>query len=236
MACGNLHESLKDSSAGSGQSRKHERTRSILVVTEVALACMLLVGAGLLLRSFMHVLYVDLGFQPERAAAIKVDYDDNVPGDKIGDLSTQKRTAIFQQILSRIDAFPGIEGAGISDYLPLTQNRSWGQPFPKGVKTPDNIDGPLVYVVTPGYLHAMGMRLRGRDFAWSDGPHSEGVAVINKSYARFLASFTHWPNNDAWGSSSPMGAPRTKCASSVSSTMYTKKTLMAKQAGRSTTL
>ena len=63
-------------------SRKHERTRSVLVVSEVALACMLLVGAGLLLRSFMRVLDVDLGFEPDRAAAIKVDYDDSVPGDR----------------------------------------------------------------------------------------------------------------------------------------------------------
>ena len=138
-AGGNLHETLKDTSAGSGQSRKHERIRSVLVVSEVALACMLLVGAGLLLRSFMHVLDVDLGFQPERAAAVKVDYDDSVPGDKTGDLTTQKRTAIFQQVLARVGAIPGIEGVGISDYLPLTQNRSWGLPFPKGVKAPDNV-------------------------------------------------------------------------------------------------
>ena len=79
MASGNLQESLKDSGPGASASRKHERIRSMLVVSEVALACMLLVGAGLLLRSFMHVLDVDLGFQPERAAAIKVDYDDSVP-------------------------------------------------------------------------------------------------------------------------------------------------------------
>ena len=200
MAGSNLQESLKDTSAGSGQSRKHERTRSILVVTEVALACMLLVGAGLLLRSFMHVLDVDLGFQPERAAAIKVDYDDNVPGDKTGDLSTQKRTAIFQEILRRVSQIPGIEAAGFVDFLPLGQNRSWGIPFPKGVKrTEGNDSGPLVYVVTQGYLRAMGTRIRGRDFAWSDGPHSESVVMINESYARYLAAFAHWPNNDAVG-------------------------------------
>ena len=56
--------------------RSHERLRSALVISEVALACVLLVGAGLLLRSFMRVLDVDLGFQPSTAAAIKVDYDD----------------------------------------------------------------------------------------------------------------------------------------------------------------
>jgi len=200
MAGGNLQESLKDTSAGSGQSRKHERTRSILVVTEVALACMLLVGAGLLLRSFMHVLDVDLGFQPARAAAVRVEYDDSVPGDKTGDLSRQKRTVIFQEILRRIGQIPGIEAAGFVDYLPLSQNRAWGLPFPKGVKRPENIDnGPLVYVVTQGYLHAMGSRFRGRDFAWSDGPKDEQVVMINESYARFLAAYTHWPNNDAVG-------------------------------------
>ena len=117
---------------------------SVLVVTEVALACMLLVGAGLLLRSFLKVLDVDLGFQPERAAAVKVDYDDSVQtADKDGGLSTQKRTAIFQQILARVSAIPGVEAAGIADYLPLGQNRAWGLPFPKGVKRPDKIACPV---------------------------------------------------------------------------------------------
>ena len=138
MAGGNLQESLKDTSAGSGQSRKHERTRSILVVTEVALACMLLVGAGLLLRSFMHVLDVDLGFQPERAAAIKVDYDDNVPGDKTGDLSAQKRTAIFQQILRRVSAIPGHRGRRLRRLsCPSARTAPGAYAFPKGVKRPE---------------------------------------------------------------------------------------------------
>jgi hypothetical protein len=100
MAGGNLQDALKDSGAGSGQSRKHERIRSVLVVTEVALACVLLVGAGLLLRSFLKVLDVDLGFQPERAAAVKVDYDDNVPKRQGPDAGAQRSGAIFQQILS----------------------------------------------------------------------------------------------------------------------------------------
>jgi predicted permease len=200
MAGGNLQESLKDSSAGSGQSRKHEGIRSILVVSEVALACMLLVGAGLLLRSFVHVLDVDLGFQPERAAAVKVEYDDSVPPGSPDDAGTLKRAAIFQQVLARIGAIPGVEAAGITDYLPLGQNRSWGIPFPKGIKHPEGLNsGPLVYVVTQGYLRAMGTRIRGRDFTWSDGPHSESVVMINESYARYLAAFAHWPNNDAVG-------------------------------------
>ncbi len=197
MAGGNLHEALKSTGAGSGQSRKHERIRSVLVVTEVALACMLLIGAGLLLRSFMRVLNVDLGFQPDRAAAVKVEYDDNAP---TGDASEAKRAVIFQQILARVGAIPGVEAVGMTDYLPLTGNRAWGTPFPKGVKRPDKLPtGPLVYVVTPGYLRAMGTRLRGRDFTWDDGPKSENVVMINRAYANFLAGYAHWPNNDATG-------------------------------------
>jgi predicted permease len=197
MAAGNLLESLKDSGSGSGQSRKHERLRSILVVTEVALACVLLVGAGLLLRSFMKVLDVDLGFQPEHAAAVKVEYDDNAPTNEA---SIQKRTVIFQQVLARVSAIPGIEAAGITDYLPLGQNRAWGTPWPKGARRPEKLEtGPLVYVVTPGYLRAMGTRISGRDFTWDDGPKSQNVVMIDKAYARFMANYAHWPEGNAVG-------------------------------------
>ncbi|HWG21073.1 MAG TPA: ABC transporter permease [Terracidiphilus sp.] len=206
MAAGNLHEALKDSGAGSGQSRKHERLRSVLVVSEVALACVLLVGAGLLLRSFLRVLDVDLGFQPERAAAVSVDYTDN-PG--LGNGNTPDsfrailaaRAAYFQPLIERVSALPGVEAAGITDYLPLAGNRSWGLPFPKGVERPKNlhVSGPLVYVVSPGYLRAIGTRVRGRDFNWSDWGDTQNVVVIDEAYAKFLASYAHWPNNDAVG-------------------------------------
>jgi len=200
MAAGNIHEALKESGAGSGRSRRHERVRAVLVVSEIALACMLLVGAGLLLRSFLKVLDVDLGFQPDRAAAVKVVYDDNVPNDKDGILSAARRGMIFQQILSRVSALPGVEAAGMVDYLPMSQNRAWGLPFPKGVERPKNIDsGPLVYVNTPGYIRAMGTTLHGRDFSWSDTTKSEQVVLINEAYARFLNAYAHWPNGDAVG-------------------------------------
>jgi predicted permease len=155
------------------------------------------VGAGLLLRSFMHVLDVDLGFQPEHAAAVKVAYDERAPTQ---DASVLKRLAIFQQVLSRVSAIPGVEAAGISDYLPLGQNRAWGTPWPRGIARPDKAPGsPLVYVVTPGFLRAMGTTMRGRDFTWDDGPHSEPVVVINQAFGRFMANYAHWPNNDPVG-------------------------------------
>jgi predicted permease len=199
MAGGNVYESLKDAGPGATASRKHERTRSVLVVSEVALACMLLVGAGLLLRSFVNVLKVDLGFQPDQAAAVKVTYDDNVPGDKAGEFGAQKRGVIFQQILARIGALPGVEAAGFTDYLPLGQNRSWGLPFPKGVKPPDKIEGPLVYVISPGYMRAMGTSIRGRDFTWSDTTKSQPVIMINKSFAKFLDAYGNWKDGDVLG-------------------------------------
>jgi predicted permease len=200
MASGNLHETLKDSGAGAGQGRKHERLRAVLVISEVALACVLLVGAGLLLRSFIKVLDVDLGFAPQHAAAILVDYDDSVPADKDGSLTAQKRIAIFQQVLARVGAIPGVDAAGISDYLPMGQNRSWGTPFPKGVERPRSLEsGPLVYVITPGYLRAMGTRISGRDFTWDDGPKSQNVVMIDKAFATFLAQYAKWPNGSALG-------------------------------------
>ncbi|HWE84713.1 MAG TPA: ABC transporter permease [Terracidiphilus sp.] len=189
---GNLNEALKDTGAGSGMGRKHERLRSVLVVTEVALAFVLLVGAGLLLRSFMKVLEVDLGFQPAHAAAVSVLYDDSAANNAA---SAEKRGVIFSQILERVSALPGVEAAGMVDYLPLGQNRAWGAPAPEG-KTykPGEAPSPLVYVVTPGYFRAMGMRVGGRDFAWSDGPHNEEVVLINRAAAQF-----YWPGQDAVG-------------------------------------
>lgn len=206
MAAGSLNEALKDSGTGSGLGRKHEQLRSALVVTEVALACVLLVGAGLLLRSFLKVLDIDLGFQPERAAAVTVDFNDN---PKLGDGRTEAsatailaaRGAYFQNMLQRVQALPGVEAAGITDYLPLAGNRSWGLPFPKGVDRPKNlhVSGPLVYVISPGYLRAMGTSVRGRDFSWSDRVDSPGVVIIDKGFAKFLATYAHWPNGDPVG-------------------------------------
>jgi predicted permease len=192
MAGGNLQETLKDSGAGAGLGRKHESVRAGLVISEIALACVLLVSAGLLLRSFLKVLDVDLGFQPERAASIKVDYDDSAP---TYEASVAKRSEIFQQILARVSALPGVEAAGMSDYLPLGPNREWDTPVPQGkIFAPGELPDPLVYVITPGFIRAMGIRLRGRDFTWADGPKSERVVLINASAAR-----VYWPGEDAVG-------------------------------------
>jgi len=192
IAGGNLQEMLKDSGPGAGMGRKHERVRAGLVVFEVALACVLLVSAGLLLRSFVKVLDVDLGFQPDRAASIKVEYDDSAPTEEA---RQSKRGEIFQQVIARVSALPGVEAVGISDYLPLGPNREWDTPVPQGkIFSPGDLPDPLVYVITPGFIRAMGIHIRGRDFTWADGPHSERVVLINASAAR-----VYWPGEDAVG-------------------------------------
>ena len=188
MSSGNLQETLKDSGSGGGEGRKHEGLRSALVVSEVALACVLLVGAGLLLRSFLRILDVDLGFQPSHAAAISVEYDDGG--------NAAKRSAIWQEIIRRVEAIPGIETAGISDSLPLSRNRSWGISA-KGESEADQKDNQdtFVFIVSPGYLRAIGMRLvKGRDFRWDDNSKSQAAVIINETVARRL-----WPGQDPIG-------------------------------------
>jgi predicted permease len=144
---------------------------------------------------------------------VKVDYDDSVPGpDPQGALSAAKRGVIFQQILARVGSLPGVQAAGLVDYLPLGQNRAWGMPIPKGRNRDEfkEMAGPLVYVISPGYVRAMGTRLRGRDFTWDDGPKSEQVVLINEAMAHYF-----WPHEDAVGQILTNGGPDIRVAGVV---------------------
>jgi predicted permease len=187
ISSGNLQGTLKDSGQGVSTGRRHDRMRSALVIAEVALACVLLVGAGLLLRSFLRVLDVDLGFEPSRAAAISVDYDDG------GNVA--KRTAIWQEVVRRASLIPGVEAAGISDNLPMSRNRSWGIKAKVGNYDGGQFQGVFVYIVSPGYFKCMGMRLiEGRDIDWADLADNQNVVVVNETVARKL-----WPGQDPIG-------------------------------------
>jgi predicted permease len=186
MSRSNLQEALKDSGQGLSEGKKHESLRAALVISELALACVLLVGAGLLLHSFLRVLDVDLGFEPSRTAAIKVDFDDSKP---------ERRGTILSDMLQRVRTVPGIEAAGISDNLPLDMNRSWGLSAKGKQYKPGELPATFVYVVTPGYLNVMGMRmLAGRDISWEDETGKERVVIINQTAARYL-----WPGEDPVG-------------------------------------
>jgi len=195
-----VQEALKDSGPGMSEGRKHERMRALLVISEVAMACVLLVGAGLLLRSFLRVLDIDLGFQPSHAAAVQVDYDDGHNAN-----SGERRGTILREMLRQVEAIPGVESAGVVDYLPLDHNRSWGSPSIKGKHyEPGELPGAFVYMITPGYLRAMGMRLHGRDFTWDDGPKGEQVIILNQLAGHYL-----FPAGNAIGSMVQMnGADR----------------------------
>jgi predicted permease len=181
-------EALKDGSRGSSGGRKHTWVRSGLVVSEIAFACTLLVGAGLLLRSFLRVMEVNLGFEPERAATLRVD-----PSFRFQNLDQQN--AYFDNMLRRVRAIPGITAAGLADVLPFQGDRSWqvsgvGQIYPK-----DRHPEAFVRMVSDGYFEAVGIRLlAGRLFTERDRASSELVAIVNETFAR-----TIWPGQDAVG-------------------------------------
>ena len=184
---GNLQDALKDGGQGMSQGRRHERLRSTLVVSEVALACVLLIGAGLLLRSFLRLLDVDLGFEPARVAAVQIEFADG--GNR------ERRGTVLQEILQNVRSIPGIESAAMADMLPLDRNRSWGLVARENINDKSGKHGAFVYVVSPGYLETMGMRLRrGRDISWRDGPNTEPSIVINEAAAR-----REWPGQDPVG-------------------------------------
>ena len=183
-----LQEVLKDGGHGGSDGKRQEHMRSALVVTEIALACVLLVGAGLLLRSFLRVLDVDLGFQPARAGTISFDSDDGG--------NPAKRAAIWQEVVRRASTIPGVEAAGISDNLPMSRNRGWGIAAKGQQKLNANDFVPVfVYIVSPGYGKAMGMRLvEGRDISWEDLVNNRDVVVLNQTVARKL-----WPGQNPIG-------------------------------------
>jgi predicted permease len=182
-----LHDALKDASRGSTGGRR-AWVRNGLVVSEIAFACVLLVGAGLLLRSFIRVLDVDLGFRPSRAMTIRVDPDASYS-------TPERKTAYFDEVLRRVRSIPGVESAGITDALPLGRNRTWGTRA-KGV-TYERGRGVFFFprIVSDGYVPALGIPLiSGRDISERDTAASEPVIVINESAARAL-----WPGQDPIG-------------------------------------
>ena len=181
-------ESLNDAGRGSSEGRHTAWTRGILVISEVAFACILLVGAGLLIRSFLHVLDVDLGFQPGQAAAWRID-----AGEKYQ--NGPKRAAFYDRLVRSVEAVPGVESAGITDALPLSRDRSWsvaarGVTYPKGQM-------PLAHprLVDWRYLKTMRIpMIAGRPFDERDTASSDKVVIINQKMATRL-----WPGRDAIG-------------------------------------
>jgi predicted permease len=180
-------EVLKDGSRGSS-GRRHAWVRNELVVSEIAFACILLVGAGLLMRSFLRVLDVDPGFQAEGVAALRID-----PSFRFKNLEQQN--SYIDEVLRRTRSLPGMRAAGLTEFLPLGGDRSWqvsgrGQVYPK-----DRHPEAFMRVVSDGYFESVGIRLKaGRVFTERDRASSEPVVIVNETLARTL-----WPGQEAVG-------------------------------------
>jgi predicted permease len=183
-----LREGLQDAGRESSGSSRHGWFRDGLVVSQFALACVLLVGAALLMQSFLRVLDVNLGFQPEHAAALRID-----PGFRIPSLAQQN--SFIDDVLHRARSVPGITAAGISDVLPLDGDRGWQVGSKGQVYDKDRHPEAFIRVVSDGYFEALGIQLKsGREFTESDRAASEPVVMVNETLARTL-----WPGQDAVG-------------------------------------
>jgi predicted permease len=149
----------------------------------------LVVGSGLLVRSFFKVLDVDLGFRPESVAALRVD------PNRQSVSSAERFIAYVDDVLGRARAVGGVQSVALSDGLPLGSNRSWGVRAKGHVYKKGEANDTFVRMVSEGYVGTMGMRLSaGRDLSAQDGPSSEHVIMINETMAR-----TMWPGESAIG-------------------------------------
>jgi predicted permease len=170
---------LRDESAGGGRARG-AALRSALVVTQVAVSMVLLVGAGLFVRSLQASQALDPGFGDEPVAMLQLA----VPAQEY---SGDEAVAYLRQLVERVTALPGIEAATLVDNIHLAQlNTQFTGVVVDGIQPPEGRDFHLVdwAVADPGYLDVMGIPLlAGRDFLLSDGPEAEPVVIVNEAFA-----------------------------------------------------
>jgi putative ABC transport system permease protein len=189
----NLNELLKEGVRSSRASFGRDLVRSLLVVAEVALSLVLLICAGLMIRSFVQLQNVSPGFDPRNVVTMQV----NLPEAKYAD--DQQVTGFYRQAFERIRAVPGVTHVGATHALPWSGNSSMryfyaeNQPLPQvGHEDDYNIN---YRIVTPDYFNAMGIPiLKGRDFGEGDTADSEPVAVVNEMLAARL-----WPDENPLG-------------------------------------
>ncbi len=186
----NLSVSLKEGGRSSGASAGSNRLRNGLVISEIALTLVLLVCAGLLIRTVMRLTQVDKGFNSSNVVAMNI----GLPAAKYP--KPENLIAFYQQTTDRIAALPGVKAAGITSVLPLSDNFDGrglaveDHPTARGEEL--TVD---LYVTTPGYLRAMEIPLlRGRALSEQDTKDSPDVALINSTMARSL-----WPEADPIG-------------------------------------
>jgi len=184
-------ESLRQ--GGRSLTTGHERMRSALTVSEIALALVLLTGAGLLLKSFLRLRAVNPGFSPHSVVTITVDLPDSTYRTAL------QMRAFHQRTLDELSRLPGVFAAGAVNLLPLGGFLTMGTFQVEGSRRPPGfmVDKPCI---SPGYFRAMGMPLQsGRDFSEADNETAPGVVVVSHSVARTL-----WPGENPLGKRNSM--------------------------------
>ncbi len=187
----NVNDTLKEGGRSGGEGVQRNHLRSLLVVSEFALALMLLIGAGLMIRTFAALAAVDPGFNPHNVISMIV----SVAGSKEADAG--RRELFYRQLIERVRSLPGVQAAGAINHLPLAGDLwGWhfaieGRPKPR----PGEAPGAVYRMVTPGYFAAMRLPIvRGRDITDSDNATAPGVIIINQQAAR-----QYWPGEDPLG-------------------------------------
>ncbi len=193
----NLNDSLKE--GGRSGVFHRSRLRHLLMMTEVALAVVLLAGAGLLIRSFARLLEVNPGYRAEGLLTLRVSLPE------LRYEQAEKRKAFYHEILQRVSALPGVESAGVINHLPLTDFQLAGWLRIPGRPQPFNANGPgtPMGIVSQDYFRVMGIPLRaGRIFTERDDSESPRVAILSEALARQL-----FPDEDAVGKKVWMPGP-----------------------------
>ena len=187
---GGLGEILKEGGRGSTQSRGR-RMRGTLVVSEIALAVVLLAGAGLMLRSFLRLTRIDPGFKPVNVLTMQIGLTQARYAE------AKDRAAFFQQLLPEVAALPGVRHAGAVSQLPMSgqNNDTWFSVEGRPPARPGERLGANQRVATPDYFQALGIPIiEGRGFTDRDVPGSPNVIVISDTFARQI-----FPNEQPLG-------------------------------------
>ncbi|MBO0725244.1 MAG: ABC transporter permease [Blastocatellia bacterium] len=186
----NLNEFLKEGAKGASSSGSRQRLRGALVVAEVALSLVLLIGAGLMIRSFVAMMRDDMGFNPRNALSFRLF----PPKERY---SEARRRDFYDQLIKRLESMPGVVAAGGVNVLPMSNNYI-DTPF-EIVGRPPSEKGKepfaAIRIVTPGYFSAIGIPLRrGRGFTDKDNELAQRVVIVNEALAR-----RYFPNQEVIG-------------------------------------
>jgi predicted permease len=199
-----VHAGLKDGGRTAGGAAGQNRWRSILAMAEVSLALVLLVGAGLMMKSLYRLLAVDPGFRADRVLTMEMSLRTS-QYDQDGNILN-----FWQQVLDRVRTLPGVESAALGTAIPLTDNHSRADVTIEGMALPKpgSFPHPDTHIVSAGYASTLGVPLlRGREFTDADTENAPRVAMINARLAR-----EYFPKENPVGKRIMFGRPSAKDA------------------------